>query len=829
MTDPKFTLSQLHRNLNILREREAKYGGNTPLELINQIDDHLKAISLTEQILKDEISEAEWKEALSTLLLAVNNGQVVNIMMPKTQPPGRKVIADYLQQMLVRVRAEQSEEMPDKSEMLQRLWQQAFYVRRYGQVGVPAQLLDDVLQRYLDRDRPKGAVRDAVMFLAGAGVGKTPALNHILTVVAEKSMDYYRTGEAGCKYKLIPLLIPLAELRPGQDLLPLVRIAFNRDASKNITLDETQALLEEYECLLLLDDLDKLTLAAHNGGIAIIRQFMDNYSEVRYVISCRLNTFNYQLGPMDAFVLDELSNDQVKDVLGDRYNERMGRSASQIMSNRAMLKIIIEKDVIDEKNWSRGTLLRSMIRYQLDLTQIEQVEGDIDREVVEVMLEKLAYQMQCEHASSYSEQQLMQFISEYLKTWHEPFTWRQVIHFLRNTGIMLRDDYRRWHFCNRSTQAYFTAAAVVQDSSLLNTVLENVSDFWWREPLEILVSLIDEPSKLLFELLDRNLIVTAHCLQFVSPPIDQTIIKAVIDAIIEQMRFERAAGREQLLKLLLETGYLPSKNLLWQMLYREQKSLVIMAIANALTHPQLHQNEGDFVYGEEYQHFEIDPELEKVITTWRDYITAQDKKKKAEIEKNLVSFLKKPQAKVQGLAAIALGFIGADSARKALLQQLNQPQVNELVAWCVVEALTQMKQLEVEEAALKLYKQPEQSISQRTRAIYLLGNVGGGFSDTPDILFEALNDANPEIRGYAARAVGRLGLVNGQGRLEERLERPDRETNGWTLRRFIEALGKVGTLESIRVLERYLHHEQLRTRRRTREAISEIRRRFEFT
>jgi hypothetical protein len=33
---PWDTLNQLHQNLNILREREAKYGGSAPLELLHQ-------------------------------------------------------------------------------------------------------------------------------------------------------------------------------------------------------------------------------------------------------------------------------------------------------------------------------------------------------------------------------------------------------------------------------------------------------------------------------------------------------------------------------------------------------------------------------------------------------------------------------------------------------------------------------------------------------------------------------------------------------------------------------------------------------------------------
>lgn len=46
ISDLQEQLVTLHKNLNNLREREAKYGGNAPLELTNQIDDHLTAIDL---------------------------------------------------------------------------------------------------------------------------------------------------------------------------------------------------------------------------------------------------------------------------------------------------------------------------------------------------------------------------------------------------------------------------------------------------------------------------------------------------------------------------------------------------------------------------------------------------------------------------------------------------------------------------------------------------------------------------------------------------------------------------------------------------------------
>lgn len=65
------TFNQLHQNLNTLREREAKYGGSAPLELLNQIADHQDAIALTEQAMHGNLTDAEWREALQPLLIAI--------------------------------------------------------------------------------------------------------------------------------------------------------------------------------------------------------------------------------------------------------------------------------------------------------------------------------------------------------------------------------------------------------------------------------------------------------------------------------------------------------------------------------------------------------------------------------------------------------------------------------------------------------------------------------------------------------------------------------------------------------------------------------------
>jgi hypothetical protein len=69
MTDPKATLFKLKKNLSILKGREAKYAGNAPLEMLNQIEDHRQAINITKQHIIGELTEAEWQEALKPLLV----------------------------------------------------------------------------------------------------------------------------------------------------------------------------------------------------------------------------------------------------------------------------------------------------------------------------------------------------------------------------------------------------------------------------------------------------------------------------------------------------------------------------------------------------------------------------------------------------------------------------------------------------------------------------------------------------------------------------------------------------------------------------------------
>jgi formylglycine-generating enzyme required for sulfatase activity len=79
MATLKQLLQRTHQNLLILKEREAKHGGNAPLELLNQISDHEAAVTLIKQALSTELTETglkTLKEELRPMLVAGNVEQL---------------------------------------------------------------------------------------------------------------------------------------------------------------------------------------------------------------------------------------------------------------------------------------------------------------------------------------------------------------------------------------------------------------------------------------------------------------------------------------------------------------------------------------------------------------------------------------------------------------------------------------------------------------------------------------------------------------------------------------------------------------------------------
>ena len=171
------------------------------------------------------------------------------------------------------------------------------------------------------------------------------------------------------------------------------------------------------------------------------------------------------------------------------------------------------------------------------------------------------------------------------------------------------------------------------------------------------------------------------------------------------------------------------------------------------------------------------------------------------------------------------------NACQTLLAKIEEPKVEDFLAWCCVEALIHLNPPDLAQKALEICQATrfagESWTRHRARAVYLLGCVGRG-PEIGDFLIKAYKDrSNPIIRGYAVDAMSRLGLPFTRDLLEERTFQ---ETNPGVLRKSAEALGQWGTLDTLPVLDKILTCETARTNLRVRNAfrraMAEIRERF---
>ena len=81
-TKLKRYLKILYKDLNILQEREAKYSGNAPVDLLNQIEDHQTAIALVEARLAGAISNEQLFEQLAPLNISHDYSRANTIPIP---------------------------------------------------------------------------------------------------------------------------------------------------------------------------------------------------------------------------------------------------------------------------------------------------------------------------------------------------------------------------------------------------------------------------------------------------------------------------------------------------------------------------------------------------------------------------------------------------------------------------------------------------------------------------------------------------------------------------------------------------------------------------
>lgn len=308
----------LHKNLNILREREAKYGGNAPLDLLHQIDDHQTAIALTHQFLNRELSETQWHESLGPLLVTINSrkgdaavnqvvindviggiygsiiaGRDVNITIQQPPPQSSVSVAPFNPEN----KSESISGQPDYQEYLRKIvsdlkeWE-----NRYAPMFARFEKLTLFAQVSLGISNPEPLLdlidrSQRIVVLGVAGAGKTTTLRRVALKAAQKILE-------GNSDSSIPILVSLRDYGPPPSVEALVVANFGAWGS---SFQDIQANLYLGKFLIIFDGLNEVTEIRKENCYKELRHFVQRFPNNRYLFTSR--PIGYQV---DCLAIAEL-------------------------------------------------------------------------------------------------------------------------------------------------------------------------------------------------------------------------------------------------------------------------------------------------------------------------------------------------------------------------------------------------------------------------------------------------------------------------------------------------------------------------------------------
>lgn len=313
------SLISLNDALNILQEREAKYAGHAPLDLLNRITDHKKAIALTKAVITGDLTEAEWQAGILPLTLS----SALLEMATQITPDLRLHEQAYRQHIRKRfgedagyyipLTGETTEVIPPSPAQSQALRS----ARRRRQRALTE--YHEWIQAGQELKRVKlNTLREAVdkypciILLGDPGSGKTTALEHLAYEFTAESL---RAGEPD----ILPLPLRLSEFGPGMTVPAFIEQVWGGlPDTGHWGAPELAAnlprLLEEGRLFFLFDALNEMPRTGYKERTQLLRQFIDKWSVRgnRFLVTCRVLDYGEELSGLQRVEIQPLNEAQIQ-------------------------------------------------------------------------------------------------------------------------------------------------------------------------------------------------------------------------------------------------------------------------------------------------------------------------------------------------------------------------------------------------------------------------------------------------------------------------------------------------------------------------------------
>lgn len=517
MTDPKTTRRRLKKNLNILREREAKWAGNAPLELLNQIADHETAIALTEQAHTGEISGVEWHTQMQPLL--------VSLRLEEPRPPSPVELAVAEQRYRAALKAAFATEadayIPQTVESTeittapqprpnlspraaQRLRRRAGaeYAKLVGQGQEPKRVKLNTLREAVDQ-------YNCIILLGAPGSGKTTSLENLAYQLADEP-------------ERIPLLLRLSEFGPDQSLDDFIRRGWGGALTAGywgepLLAGQLDSYLAEGKLFILFDALNEMPQQGYKQRAADLRRFLDRWTKAgnRFMVTCRVLDYGEELTDLQRVEVLPFTDEQIQTLLQNdlpddwqalwkelneekRANHR--EPLLELARNPYLLTMMIDVYAVQgELGRNRAELMQRFTTILLEWAKAKVPPGQwIKTEALQQVLAALAFEMQIKagFGARMDVANVVDALPREVKpgpAWpSEPTPADRVLTLAASANLIeMPVDRSAVRFSHQLLHEYFTARYIVENNRY-QLLAEYLTDDRWHVTFLLTASMTDE-------------------------------------------------------------------------------------------------------------------------------------------------------------------------------------------------------------------------------------------------------------------------------------------------------------------------------------------------
>jgi len=320
-----------------------------------------------------------------------------------------------------------------------------------------------------------------LVILGDPGAGKTTALERLVWVTAARSLE-------DLDELVVPVFVLLSRYCGETNLLPLLRAMINRHNELNLSEKETEDLLRDMPCLILLDGLNEMG-RHRKEGVKAVANLMDTYPHHRYCLTCRTDDYRDYRAELDQvaeFLIQELEAEDVMTYLAAHLDKNKGSSLYRKIGTddrlRSMSRIPLLLLMIKEAGPSgelpkdRADLVERFVRSERFLGRIKH---SAIRSKVRPSLEALCWRMQEEQILEYGVDPALGLFKQCRG--ERDYSPEAMLDELKKSRVLVSvgdDNVRMLH---QMLQDYFAAQALGRRPEAEELVFGLARDRWWRE------------------------------------------------------------------------------------------------------------------------------------------------------------------------------------------------------------------------------------------------------------------------------------------------------------------------------------------------------------